>query len=126
MANLIPVIAKELGVELNEPFKIVGNGDRLWRFTETNFQFYDKHFQDDWVNVNSQSVAKLVLETPEIIKLPFMKTMNCIGVILVELVGVQLVHIGQMILLIFVARLVVAYSAPKKKLLEQDLPNIKN
>ncbi|MBR5172494.1 MAG: hypothetical protein IKW14_03750 [Phascolarctobacterium sp.] len=69
--NLIPIIAKELGVELNEPFKIVGNGDSLWRFTETDLQFYDKHFQDDWVNVNSQSVATFVLETPEIIKLPF-------------------------------------------------------
>lgn len=69
--NLIPIIAKELGVELNEPFKIAGNGDSLWRFTETNFQFYDKHFQDDWINVKPQSVATLVLETPEIIKLPF-------------------------------------------------------
>lgn len=69
--NLIPIIAKELGVELNEPFKIAGNGDSLWRFTDTNFQFYDNHFQDDWVNVKSQSVATLVLETPEIIKLPF-------------------------------------------------------
>jgi hypothetical protein len=69
--NLIPIIAKELGVEINEPFKIVGNGDSLWRFTETNLQFYDNHFQDDWVNVKPQSVATLVLETPEIIKLPF-------------------------------------------------------
>lgn len=69
--NLIPIIAKELGVEIGEPFKIVGNGDSLWRFTETNFQFYGKHFQDGWVNVKPQSVAILVLETPEIIKLPF-------------------------------------------------------
>lgn len=69
--NLIPIIAKELGVELNEPFKIAGNGDSLWRFTKTNFQFYDKHFQDDWVNVKPQGVVTLVMDTPKIIKLPF-------------------------------------------------------
>ena len=69
--NLIPIIAKELGVEINEPFKIAKNRDSLWRFTETNFQFYDKHFQDDWVNVKSLSVGTLVLQTPEIIKIPF-------------------------------------------------------
>ena len=74
--NLIPIIAKELGVELNEPFKIVGNGDSLWRFTETNLQFYDKHFQDDWVDVKPQSFATLVLETPEIIKFPFEPKLN--------------------------------------------------
>ena len=69
--SLIPIIVKELGLEFNEPFKIVGNGDNLWRFTETNFQFYDNYFQDDWVNVKPHIVATLLLETPEIIKLPF-------------------------------------------------------
>lgn len=62
--NLIPIVAKELGVEIGEDFEVGGSGQ--YRFTETTLEFKhpDGHYSPAVLSFNR-------LNENEIIKLPF-------------------------------------------------------
>lgn len=69
--NLIPIIAKELGVEIGEEFAIEGDVGR-YRFTKTNLEWLDvDHYAEDWIAAEDCVAASLVYGFSEIIKLPF-------------------------------------------------------
>ena len=69
--NLIPKIAKMLGVELGEAFKIKGDDELTYRFTNAGLKL--THDSGIEISVISADVAfaALVKGTDEIIKLPW-------------------------------------------------------
>lgn len=73
MANLIPVIAKELGVEIDEEFDVnipfMGQA-KYYRYKLTNIGLWRRGDGVDWVPA-SGSLERLVCGDYEIIKLPF-------------------------------------------------------
>ena len=75
--NLIPMIAKELGVEIEEEFKLKQtNGDiksAKYRFRNIGDQiiYESTDFYGDWTMCSAEEVGLLVLGKHEIVKLPF-------------------------------------------------------
>lgn len=77
--NLIPIIAKELGVEIGEEFKLKYNDnsvlkncekERIFRFTDAKLEEQD-YYRDDVWNGAYAVVDLLVYGTYEVVKLPF-------------------------------------------------------
>lgn len=73
--NLIPIIAKELGVEIGEEFKIKEFGDKTFCFTKTNLEWQIETGKG-YLGVNSSILVDLVRGYTNIIKLPFAPQMN--------------------------------------------------
>ena len=71
--NLIPEIAKMLGLELGEEFKIIGI-ESTYRFTEKNLETFCKDdFGEDcfWGHCSEFVLADLIKGRNEVIKLPW-------------------------------------------------------
>lgn len=71
--NLIPLIAKELGVEISEEFKLT-HYDTKWRFTENNLQFFNLFGPEEdqgWLNALDATLRRVIIGELKIIKLPF-------------------------------------------------------
>lgn len=71
--NLIPEIAKMLGVGIDEEFKVTGS-NLTYRFTEKNLEaFYKDDFGEDcfWGHCSEFALADLIKGKNEIIKLPW-------------------------------------------------------
>ena len=71
--NLIPVIAKELGVEIGEEFEVSAVPEVIYRFTETRLECVPVNSEFRW-EPSTLSFNHLI--TTEIIKLPF-KPKDC-------------------------------------------------
>ena len=75
--NLIPMIAKELGVEIGEEFKLKQTSGDIksakYRFRNIGDQIiYERTiFCGDWTMCSAEEVGLLVLGKHEIVKLPF-------------------------------------------------------
>lgn len=65
MSKLIPIICKELNLEINEEFKVKGINNSMFKFTE--FELLQKTFNKEWY----QSSLPLNLLLNSVIKLPF-------------------------------------------------------
>lgn len=70
MSNLIPVICKELNLEINEEFKVKGLDNSIFKFTES--ELLQKIFDKEWF----QSNLPLNLLLDRVIKLPFKPKMR--------------------------------------------------
>lgn len=71
--NLIPIIAKELGVSIGEEFKLT-HYDTKWRFTENNLQFFNLFGPEEdqgWLNALDETLGKVIMRKLQIIKPPF-------------------------------------------------------
>ena len=76
--NLIPIIAKELGVEMGEEFKLV-NYDSKWRFAENNLQYFDTFGPEEdheWINALDVTLKRVIIGELKIIKFPFEPKLN--------------------------------------------------
>lgn len=74
--NLIPEIAKMLGVELGEAFKVKDEDALTYRFTDDGLKvIYDGGIEISNISTNSAFVA-LVEGQDEIVKLPWKPTLN--------------------------------------------------
>lgn len=71
MANLIPEIARMLGVELGEEFKIKEYGERIYRFDNSGLQLiYDNGVRNLNITAN-MALSCLLSGDIEIVKLPW-------------------------------------------------------
>lgn len=68
--NIIPEIAKMLGVEFGEEFKIAFNDEDIYRFSEHNLEYYSKNF-GGWINTEGTTLQHLICGECEIVKLPW-------------------------------------------------------
>ena len=76
--NLIPIIAKELGVEIGEEFKLT-NYDSKWRFVENNLQFFNVFGPEEdhgWLNALDATLKRVITGELKIIKFPFKPELN--------------------------------------------------
>lgn len=71
--NLIPIIAKELGVEIGEEFKVSAVPEVIYRFTETCLECVPVNSEFRW-GLSTLSFNHLI--TTQIIKLSFEPQMN--------------------------------------------------
>lgn len=71
--NLIPIIAKELGVEIGEEFKISVVPEVIYRFTKTRLECVPVDSEFQW-ELSTLSFNNLI--NTEIIKLPFEPKIN--------------------------------------------------
>jgi hypothetical protein len=67
--NLIPMIAKELGVEVGEKFKVTGYGG-TYSFKENGLCYYDKQ-RKEWTLAEDYVLVDILRGVEEIEKLPF-------------------------------------------------------
>ena len=71
MANLIPEIARMLGVEIGEEFKIKEYGERIYRFDNSGLQLiYDNGVRNLNITAN-MALSCLLSGDIEIVKLPW-------------------------------------------------------
>jgi hypothetical protein len=70
--NLIPIIAKELGVEIGEKFYVSGE-NFLFKFVHEDLFLFDED-DEEWYGADNETLIDLVRGEQEIIKLPFKPT----------------------------------------------------
>ena len=68
--NLIPIIAKELGVEIGEKFKVTRYSNVVFRFDETSLQFFAT-LTNDWREVSDELYKMIMKGNTEVKRLPF-------------------------------------------------------
>lgn len=68
--NLIPTIAKELGVEVGEEFKVTRYNNVVFRFDETSLQFFAT-LTNDWREVSDELYKMIMKGNTEVERLPF-------------------------------------------------------
>ena len=68
--NLIPMIAKELGVEVGEAFKVTRYDNVVFRFDETSLQFYS-HLTNEWRETSDEFYKTIMKGDTEVERLPF-------------------------------------------------------
>ena len=68
--NLIPMIAKELGVEVVEEFKVTRYSNVVFRFDETSLQFFAT-LTNDWREVSDELYKMIMKGDTEVERLPF-------------------------------------------------------
>lgn len=68
--NLIPMIAKELGVEVGEEFKVTRYSNVVFRFDETSLQFFAT-LNNDWREVSDELYKMIMKGDTEVEQLPF-------------------------------------------------------
>ena len=73
--NLMPLIAKELGVEIEEEFKITNDYDFYYKFTLNDLLVRDKN-EEDWYVSDDEVFIALIRGEEEILKLPFCPNYN--------------------------------------------------
>ena len=68
--NLIPIIAKERGVEMGEEFKIANDLGFRFKFVPEDLLLKDED-EEDWYEADNEVIVALIKGSKEIIKLPF-------------------------------------------------------
>ena len=68
--NLIYLIAAELGVEIEEEFKVTNDYDFYYKFTLNDLLVRSKN-EEDWYESDDEAFIALIRGEEEIIKLPF-------------------------------------------------------
>ena len=68
--NLIPEIAKVLGVEIGEKFKVTRYANVVFRFDETSLQFYS-NLTNEWRETSDELYKMIMKGDTEVKRLPF-------------------------------------------------------